>query len=91
MGEGVPQADVIRVLKAHKVFVSLDAKEAHMFTLVKGEFLESHVLKGEVVPRLLQYFSRKLNIPIHHFWHPEVPEAEAEAQAEAEKEKDGDT
>jgi len=88
MSEGVSQSDVIKVLRDHRVFVSLDDDETHTYTIMRGDFLESHVLKGEVVPRLLQYFSRKLNIPIHHFWHPEASEAEAKTRAETEKNRD---
>lgn len=38
------------------------------------------MLEDEIHPKQIRYFSRKLNIPIHHFWHPEVAEKEAEAK-----------
>jgi hypothetical protein len=45
--------------------------------LEKGTFLEDVVLAGNVGKRYLNQLKRKLQIPIHHFWNPEVAEGDA--------------
>jgi len=71
VSEGAPAADVIRVLKSRGVLVALTDASTQTYTIEKGDFLECHVLKGEVVAKLLHYFKRKLGIPIHLFWNPD--------------------
>ncbi len=71
-GEGAQVEDVILVLKNCRVFVALTDEVKCTYTIEKGDFLECHVLKGEIVSKLLHHFKRKLNIPIHFFWNPEA-------------------
>jgi hypothetical protein len=76
MSDGPPAQDVLRVLKAHKVFVHEVDSGTGEYDIIRGEFLETHVLRGHICKKLTQYFARKLDIPIHHFWHPEAAEEE---------------
>lgn len=72
--DGVPTDDVLRVLRAYKVAVSVKDAANNLYTLEKGEFFEDAVLEGVVGKRYLHYLKRKLNISISHFWHPEEAE-----------------
>lgn len=74
MGNGAARSDVLRALKAHKVFVGLDSAPTSLYSLERGEYLEKKVLPEFVPMWILNEFKRKLNIPIHHFWSPEVAE-----------------
>ena len=74
MAAGIPTADVIRVLKAHKVNVSLVDKATQTYMFERGDFIEQAILTEVVGKRYLQYLKRKLDIPIHHFWNPEDAE-----------------
>ncbi len=82
MGEGVSPADVIRVFKAHRVSTYLVDEKTHKYTLERDDFMETVILTDEVVSRYLQYFKRKLKIPIHHFWHPEQAEKDCECETD---------
>jgi len=46
--------------------------------------MESRVLSEEIRPQEIRYYERKLEIPIHHFWHPDAAEQEAEAKTRSE-------
>ena len=74
MTDGVPAESVIRVLKAHKVAVTLKDSSTSEYTLERGEFFEDVVITGMIGKRYLQYLKRKLDIQISHFWHPEEAE-----------------
>lgn len=71
MSEGVPAEDVIRVLRSHKVAVTLKEAENNLYTLEKGVFFEDAVLVGTIGKKYLFYLKRKCDIPISHFWNPD--------------------
>jgi hypothetical protein len=83
MSEGTPASNVIRVLRARRIGVSLVDEATQTYMIEDGKFMEEVVLTNEVGKRYLNYLKRKLDIPIHYFWNPEVAEAEAK-----EKEKE---
>jgi hypothetical protein len=72
------------VLRAHGVFVDENSDGA--YELIREEFAECHVLEATIWKREIRYFWRKLNIPIHHFWHPEEAEKFARLKTGAEAE-----
>lgn len=77
MSECVATSNVIRALKAHKVFVALVDEKTQTYTIEHGSFMETVVFTPKGVgKRYLQRLKRKLNVPIHHFWNPEQAEAE---------------
>jgi hypothetical protein len=67
----VPTSDVIKVLRAHGVFVALVDDKRRIYTLERDDFMETVVLTDSVGKRYLNVLKRKLNIPIHHFWNPD--------------------
>jgi hypothetical protein len=66
----------LRALKAHKVFVGLHDPATNLYSLERGDYLEKKVLPEFVPMWILNEFKRKIDIPIHHFWNPEVAESE---------------
>jgi hypothetical protein len=70
------------VLRAHGVFVA-DNGDGKTFSLMRGDFVEVQILEGMIQPKRIRYFWRKLQIPIHHFWHPEEAEKDAELRVKA--------
>ena len=74
MVDGSSSQDVIRCLKAHKVLTFLVDANTQTYTLERGDFMETVILTGYVGKRYINYLRRKLNIPIHHFWNPEMAE-----------------
>lgn len=71
--DGIQRQTVLDVLRAHGVDIAeAQVKGQTGHTLVKGEVVESQLLP-EIVPRtLLHRFARRFDIPIAHFWHPEM-------------------
>jgi hypothetical protein len=68
----VDRSTVLTVLPHYKVEVSQDPGTPDCFLLIKGELVASYSLPAMVGRRLLQYFKRTFDIPIHHFYHPEM-------------------
>lgn len=70
----VGRETVLGVLHAHGVGMSRQevSRDAQSFTLAKdGVILEVVLYKG-VGRRTLHLLQRRLDIPIHHFYHPEM-------------------
>jgi hypothetical protein len=62
---------VIEVLKAHGVGVSMQENSTDgTVVLAKDDLLETRIIPDECGKRLLQYFQRRFNVPIHHFYNP---------------------
>ncbi len=80
MSEGAPTENVIRVLRARRIGVSLVDEESQKYMIENGSFMEEVVLTHEVGKRYLNYLKRKLDIPIHYFWNPEAAEEESKAK-----------
>lgn len=76
MGGGgeVSRETVLGVLDAHGVGVSREEEngDAESFTLAKDGAVLSVALHKDVGRRVLHSLQRKLGIPIHHFYHPEM-------------------
>jgi hypothetical protein len=86
MSEGTAVANVIRVLKAHDVSARLIDPAKNLYMVERGDFMEEMVLANPVGKYYLNYLKRKLSIPIHHFWNPEM--AEADQKEREKKEQD---
>ncbi len=82
MSEGTPASNVIRVLRARGIGVSLVDEATQTYMIEDGEFMEEVVLTKEVGKPYLNYLKRKLGIPIHFFWNPQVAEEEAKAKGD---------
>jgi hypothetical protein len=80
MSEGTPTSNVIRVLRARRIGVSLVDEATQRYMIEDGHFMEEVVFTQTVGKRYLNYLKRKLDIPIHYFWNPEVAEEEARAK-----------
>jgi hypothetical protein len=52
--------------RAHKVFVHEVDSESGECHIIRDGFMETHVLRGNIAKKLVQYFARKLSIPPHH-------------------------
>ena len=74
MADGVHCSDVLRVLRAHKVAVTLKEPQNSLYTMERGDFFEEAVLTGIVSKKYLFYLKRKCDIPISHFWNPDQAE-----------------
>lgn len=68
----VRRETVLQVLRFHKVEISADQENPDAFLLVKGEIVDSKAIPEWVGRRLLQHLKRKFDIPIHHFYHPDI-------------------
>ena len=70
----VSRQTVLGVLDAHGVGVSPQGVngDAHSFTLAKDGVVMDVVLYNGVGRRILHSLQRKLGVPIHHFYHPEM-------------------
>jgi hypothetical protein len=77
MGNGASRSDVVRALKAHRVSVFLDDGKTHLYALERDDFFEKRVIPEFTPMWILNYFKRKLDIPIQHFWRPEDAELDA--------------
>ena len=67
----VLRGDVIHVLRAHRVGVSIQVDGLpDMYVLAKSGIVEAHRMPDRVGRRKLQHFHRKFGIPIHHFYNP---------------------
>lgn len=62
----------------------IEHADGKTYTIIRDQFMESHIFESEIHPKQIRYFWRKLEIPIHHFWHPEVAEQEAEAKVKTD-------
>jgi hypothetical protein len=80
MSEGTAVGNVIRALKAHDVSVTLIDPTKCLYMVERGDFMEEMILADPVGKYFLNYLKRKLTIPMHHFWNPEMAESERKAQ-----------
>jgi len=72
MGEVIRET-VIDVLRAHHVEVSPQSDSPDgMMILAKGDKLESRIIPKRASKKLLQYFARTYNVPIHLFYNPQM-------------------
>ena len=79
MEDTVPLHDVIYVLKAHDVTVTLKGGTTKTYIVGGREMLEEIVLEDRVARQRLHYFARRLKFSVHLFWHPEsAPPVKAE-------------
>jgi hypothetical protein len=85
VGEGASASNVIRALKANGVSVSLSDVAIHTYVIDKDDFMEEAILVGEIGRRFLDRLKRKLSIPIHHFYNPEMAEAEAKEKEDEQE------
>jgi hypothetical protein len=78
----VSSSVVIDVLRRHGVEISQQQDgEDGMMLLVKGDTMEAQRFTSSISNRKLQYFSRKYEIPIHHFYRPEMAPSLSPQQA----------
>jgi len=68
----VDRETIVLVLRFHKVEVSPDPKNQGAMLLVRGDVVESKTIPKSVGRRLIQYLKRRFDIPIHHFYRPEM-------------------
>lgn len=69
---------VLTVLAAHGVEISIDAgSPAKSTVLIKGEIVEAYTFPAAVHRRMLHRLVRRFDIPIHHFYRPELATAAA--------------
>lgn len=68
----VPLRWVEDVLRAHGVELSRDKEDERITVLAKGAYVESYTFQNRVGRRILHRLKRKFDIPIHHFYHPEM-------------------
>ena len=62
---------VVDVLRAHGVGVSMqDGATDGSMVLAKGEVVETRIIPDEVGKKLLHYFERRFEVPLHHFYNP---------------------
>ena len=68
----VPLSIIEGVLSAHGVGISSEQVDGRQTTILqKRDVVFSVVLMDPVGRRMLHQLKRKLDIPIHHFYHPE--------------------
>ena len=75
MGEtGIIKREIaLYVLRAHGVgAIAQEDSLPDMLVLVKGDILEARRIPEYLGRQLLHYLARKFDIPIHHFYHPEL-------------------
>ncbi len=63
---------VLDVLRAHHVEIAPSENDPGVSKLFKDGIAEGQHLPTMIPKKLLQRFSYKFNIPIHHFFHPEL-------------------
>lgn len=66
----VSKANVIDVLRRHRVEVSRASEDSSDLVLVKGSVTEVQPIPDSVRRQTLHYLARKFDIPIHHFFDP---------------------
>lgn len=71
------------MLRAHGAFVSVE-NDGKAHTIIRDDFMAVEILEDEVRLRMVRTFARRLNIPIHHFFHPEEAESEVKAKKDNE-------
>jgi hypothetical protein len=68
----VDRETIFVVLRFHKVEISPDPKNLGAMLLVRGDIVESKMIPEAVGRRLVQYLKRRFDIPVHHFYRPEM-------------------
>lgn len=75
MSEGgeVDREIIIAVLRANGIDVhGQDEGPQDMLVIVKGDLIEAQQLPKRVSRKMVHYFSRKYNVPIHLFYNPQM-------------------
>ena len=64
---------VVEVLRAHDVDVSTDStSENEQTVMIDGDVVEVQEFPSTVNRRMVNRLAHKFNVPIHHFYHPEL-------------------
>jgi len=63
---------VIKVLRFHRVEISPDSENEGSMLLVRSDIIKSVPIPPWCSRRFVHYLQRTFNIPIHHFYHPEM-------------------
>ena len=63
---------VLKVLRFHKVEISPDSENKGAMLLVRGSIVKSEPIAEWSSRRFIHYLQRVFDIPIHHFYHPEM-------------------
>jgi hypothetical protein len=72
MENSVPLADVLVVLQLRKVSLSVVDTANHRYILAKDGYVEELTFHDPVGKKMLKYLSRRYDIYMHFFWHPEM-------------------
>ena len=67
--EGLPKGQVLEVLRLHGVDV---AEIGTTIYLSRDETHKALDLEARIYRRMIQTLSRWFDVPIHHFYHPEM-------------------
>jgi hypothetical protein len=68
----VHKDSILAVLRFHQVEVVVDSEQEGNFLLVRGDIVKSVAIEEWSERRFVQYLKRTFDIPIHHFYHPEM-------------------
>ena len=64
---------IIAVLRAHGVDITSQSFNGDEHTtMMKGSIVEVQVFPPTVNRHMVGRLARKFNVPVHHFYHPEV-------------------
>ena len=70
---GVSLVDVVATLRAHGVDIAAQSLNGDVHTtMMKGQIVEVQAFPHNVNRHMVNRLARKFNIPVHHFYHPEV-------------------
>jgi hypothetical protein len=72
MENSVPLADVLVVLQLRKVTLSVVDTANRRYILAKDGQVEELTFNDPVGKKMLKYLSRRYDIFMHFFWHPEM-------------------
>ncbi len=78
----VDRETIFVVLRFHKVEISPDPNNKGAMLLVRGDIVESKMIPEAVGRRLVQYLKRRFDIPVHHFYRPEMMASAPDVQEE---------
>lgn len=70
----VDKETILVVLRFHNVDISPDPENEGAMLLVRGDIVDSIMIPEWVGRRLVQYLKRTFDIPVHHFYRPEMME-----------------
>ena len=70
---GVSLVDVVATLRAHGVDIASQSLNGDVRTaMMKGQIVEVQVFPHTVNRHMVNRLARKFDVPVHHFYHPEV-------------------